>query len=368
MIIFCCSLQAQNTIYFNFNTKKLTSDETGANEVTSLDKSQKYTIVAVNFNPFQYSATTKIAMTDNVKGIFEIFNGLFLKGELPTTPPAAAAVATDRVGFISLRDKYIAEYEKSIRLNNLVFSEDFDCNKIPAAMLSKSNDLLTAYFNFIKQTTTLRDADKLPAEIPSDEATILKMNRFNNKVLYFVNTLKCKVELARFEPKGTSINIEIKFVPREEKSDLDNVDYSNSIPIKSRVKVTFSTGIFASNNLKKEYYIDDSLANNFVLKEEGKGNLLPGVMALAHLNLATLPDFGLNLGAGIDMDKTPHVLLGISYKIGNSNIILNSGLDLAYLEMLTDKYEVNVNYTTKPEVSNKKQFVGGFWMGISYKL
>jgi hypothetical protein len=366
LVISGCPLHAQTTIYFDFNSEKIVSDVGGTTEVKNLDKTKKYILKTINFNPFQYSTTPKITATDNLKGIFDIFSGIILKGEVPSVLPVLGGPIVVPT-FSDIRKKYIADYEKSVRLYNAVFNEEFACVNIQAKLLA-SNDLLNSYFAYIKQPAMLRDGDKLPAEISTDEATILKMNGFNNKVGYFVNKQKCQIELAQFEATGTSINIEIKFIARDETSGLDNVDYSHNFPVKSRIKVTFSAGIFVSNNLKEDYYIDDSVAENFILKNEGKGNFLPGVMALAHLNLTQCPNFGVNLGAGIDIDKTPHILVGLSYKIANSSIFLNSGFDLAYIEKLTDKYKVNENYTTKPEVSYRKEFLGGFWIGISYKL
>ena len=95
---------------------------------------------------------------------------------------------------------------------------------------------------------------------------------------------------------------------------------------------------------------------------------MPGVSVLGHLLYAKNQTLGLVVGAGIDIEATPNVLLGLCYKPTNSNIIISSGIGFSHQEKLSDSLNTTTEYAEAPSIKYKKILQSGFWFGISYSI
>ncbi|MFN8155729.1 MAG: hypothetical protein U0Y08_15650 [Bacteroidia bacterium] len=178
------------------------------------------------------------------------------------------------------------------------------------------------------------------------------------------------------------INFDIKITPRKDLTNVTNLEnrqFSTSVPIKGGVKIDFSTGLFITTGLHDRRYSlnqssTDSLSSTI---SENKNNNVAQISlgALMHISPRTTKYFkpGFTFGFGLNSTdiSNANVFLGISGMFGSQErFIASLGLSLAQVDYLKGEYGLNKEYITTKINSEltEKTTRAGFFISLTYNL
>lgn len=342
------------------NKPKKQSNSSDSNK--ELKNNTEYFIQITNINPFYYKVSFQVKQRDKVKEAFEFLIGA-IAGNTKKEPVDKESLRPD-IGFEKLYDDALL-IEASLKNSFILEKTKNDINGF-----EENNFLLESYLKYNE------DLAKNPSTETKREFTeekVQKLNSLMNEAYNFIVVQESILTLGKFKTDGTDYTFELTFTPPK-----DNINNQSAITdiskftSKSNMKVHFSGGLMMANPLNSEYYVSEKNANDrYTINEENRGDLTLGVMTLAHFMFDTDKrngqyKIGPSVGAGIDLDKQLRFLLGGSFML--NNIFLSIGYNWAYKNVLSDKFQPNVEYLEQPEISHKKVLKGGIWFGISYRI
>lgn len=328
---------------------------------SSVKKGEKISVYIKNFNPFIFSYDVKITTKDNTKKLFDFFSGILSqKYEIKSLTNFGLTGTSTLVAFNTLLNKYIV-------LQNELKNPYFDCIEINKTLAKISGtDIYLEYLN-------LKKADR--DNVVLIENKIIELSELRVSLIYYLNhnindITESTLKVGEYIATGSSNTIKIKLSSNDGNTTFkiaDSIIGMKKILIKNALKVDFSTGLFFTQNNEPQYFkINDN--NNYVIGEEVLNKYQIGLNALAHIYLNKDNNLNLTLGSGVTIDKAIHLLTGISYKLSESNIILNFGADFSNYNELSDAFELGKEYATDIEIKTKKRWNNALWFGISYKL
>lgn len=359
------SVQAQENIYYNYQSKHI--EDAKGNEIEQYSRNTKYKLFVKNYNPALYKAQASVTQKNSfIEGLQAIMNFIG-EGKLPSHEAAAFLGNETTANRNDPKTILITNFKKAKYLSARLQDPDVTCDDLKSLVNNGKDELLNSFFAYTEQDTIYKNNNKLDAELKITIEEVERLNALSNQILKFTQE-DCATELLQFTATKTEVTLTVKLTPVDEKSSLNIVEYSETKSIKGKLYASFSTGVMLTNVVRKGYYTKDVSATEFKIVEEDKAKVLPGVMALIHITTKEDAVLSLNVGVGIDIDKTPHFLLGPSFNLFDSTFIISGGLDLGYLEEITDKYNTNDTYSTKPEIAYKKNLLTGYWVGLTYKL
>lgn len=178
------------------------------------------------------------------------------------------------------------------------------------------------------------------------------------------------------------INYEIKITPRKDianTANLENRQFSTTIPIYGGVKVDFSTGVFISYGLhNRRYSLTQSQTDSLFSKiTENKNNNIAQISlgALMHLSPRSTkyfrPAFTFGLGLNSTEISNANIFIGFSGIFGlQERFITTFGLSVAQVDYLRGEYELNKEYATikiNSELTEKTTRAGLF-ISFTYNL
>ena len=225
-------------------------------------------------------------------------------------------------------------------------------------------------------------------EVESIKSTFDKTNYdeiFQNIYLLFIqlrNENNFFVVSNPVQAEKDVIKFDIKITPRKDitnVANLENRQFSTTVPIKGGVKIDFSTGLFITTGLHdKRYSLNqsptDSLSSTI---SENKNNNVAQISlgALMHISKRTTNCFkpGFTFGFGLNSTDISNasVFLGISGIFGSKErFIASLGLSLSQVDYLKGEYELNKGYLTTKISSEltEKTTRGGLFLSLTYNL
>ncbi len=145
---------------------------------------------------------------------------------------------------------------------------------------------------------------------------------------------------------------------------------------KGSFKFDFSTGFFYNNIREKSYYLEDSGDGRNQILEENGNNFDIAIGALAHFSYQFKAGIrgGLNAGAAVSpLDGITRYLFGAGVLIGREQLIgINVGASLARIDVLSNSVEsengnlyVPAEFTSAPTY---KKSEWGIYFGLTYNL
>lgn len=352
---------SQKSLYYNYQTKQI--EDSIGKEVTQFKKNTKYVLYVKNYNPVLYKAQASVTQKNSFVEGLKFIMSFVSDGKIivPGDKAMGLAFAGDE------KTDLVKSYMKALELSIYLQDPDIDCTVLNTKLLNE-NELYTLFDKYVNHTDDkYKVAHPLPDELKISLESVMKLNILNNKMIKF-QLAGCATELVQFVPKQTEVTLEVQLTPLDDKGDLNTIKYSKTTSVKGALYASFSTGFMVTSVLKKEYYINEVSATEFNISEENKANVLPGIVGLVHISPKEGSSLSLNVGVGLDIDKTPHFLTGLSFNFFQDTFLVNAGYDLGYLDEITDKYNTKDTYAAKPEISYRKNLVDGFWLGLTYKL
>jgi len=145
--------------------------------------------------------------------------------------------------------------------------------------------------------------------------------------------------------------------------------------VKGGCKIDFSTGIFFSNIVDKEFvnkpnYLNDSITG-YNLIQADKNSLGYGIAGYIHAYWRTACNMNLSFTAGVGIDQNTQVkfMPGISLILGrNERLIINGGFAIGKQKVLSNVQDENHLYKEKVDPVYTETFKKGWFLGISYNL
>jgi hypothetical protein len=178
------------------------------------------------------------------------------------------------------------------------------------------------------------------------------------------------------------INFDVKISPRKDLSstaNLENRQFSTTVPITGGVKIDFSTGLFLTTGLHdRRYSISQSSTDTLVstISEYKNNNIAQlSLGALMHISKRTTDYFkpGFTFGLGLNSTDLANasVFIGASGMFGSQErFIASLGLSLAKVDYLKGEYEIDKEYKTvniNTELT-EKTMRAGFFISFTYNL
>lgn len=156
----------------------------------------------------------------------------------------------------------------------------------------------------------------------------------------------------------------------------DNKEIKIEIPfmIKGGVKIDFSTGIFISNIVDKEYvnkpkYENDSIIGYNLI--QSTNTLSYGLAGYMHVYWRVARNINgcLTLGVGIDQNTQVKIMPGIGLLLGRKErFIISGGTIIGKSKDLSPIQDKNILYKEKTEPIYSEPYKIGWYAGISYNL
>lgn len=368
LLLFICLLcciqysNSQDIVYdikagkFTDGIKKLKKDSTG-------DIYLKY------YNPYLYTidiATTTADATKKAPGFITNLLGINFGQNLGKLIPKTVrkALTTDSnlkandsiQSFYKIYEEYLNTY---ISLKNKVL--DVQNINIP------KKSLLEAYFK-LDNKVKIKFSNEQQQQITNLEILIKNLHK------YIKDHPFSKIKIGSYKISGDLTTINIILTPRESAKEfatpLSIIKTKKVIKTDKKTHLWFSSGVMASNILKTDYYINSTSLNEHQIMTEERGKYLPGITTLLHVGFENKLKISFIIGGGVTIEGTPHVLIGSSFPVLESNYLsFNFGYGWAYIDTLSDKFSLSKVYTESPVIKTKKILSEKkFWFGLSYKL
>lgn len=357
-------LYAQDQRDVIFNVKDNSFEKSNPKKV---DKEDKIIVHLKHFNPFAYTRNISIKSEDSSDKVFPFLLGIFGNyfGTVVQNLRFSGVPASDNY------NKFVTAYNDHIELISYVKNHYFDYNEVAKAnaVQIKYLDSISLFQLYAKLSSSERKAHP---EITLTK--VLELQNINKAILdYYEKMVKADglLKVGQYKAKGTKIVIQIELNPRAEALSFgfpkDKIIGKTKIAVNNTFGLTFSSGLFASLHVEPDYFIGPE-SGGFVIRNEDRGNIMPGVNSLAHLSMSNWDSFSIVLGGGVTIDAIPHFLVGGSFQLFDSKVHLNAGYGWAFGKTLSDGLETGTVYTTSPTLKTKKKLLGNVWFGLSYKL
>lgn len=373
----------EKTIRYTIANDQYTLNGKPIDNKTLLQKNTNYKVLIADYNPFYYKINFDTKGKDNLKDFFE-FVVKSTKIDLTTLPSINTSNLTilnnNDSGFKDVVDEFITDYYSAYLISHELKSKLFNYEKLKTLNQSiKNRELLKAYLAIKLTLQSALNSDEdideilkksgLPTQSDVEKLDLLLidvenvLNRYKNNGSSFpVGSFNTNL--------NTSVSTTITLTPLN--TEKEAIKSEKTINVKSGFNVSFSSGIITAWNAEKQYYTNKLSNGNYTIDVESERKIMPAVAALGNITLNSknnLPEIGLCVGASIDIELTPNVLLGLTFAPKNSNILISSGIGLSYQKKISDKYKLNTEYTEEPKLDAKKDiYQRGFWLGISYKI
>lgn len=384
-LILCGTIYSQEKVVYDVDKNVFEINGKSIDESTALAKNREYKIYLKNYNPFVFSCSVEIKAKDDVKDLFQFISKLG-KIDIAELIKIGSTYVDDQqttkffaITLTTVFDAFSDDYNSCYLIGKDLQVSTFDYNDLKSRF--KNDEYTKLLDNYLKVKASVMQLDKssksvdekmksagLPIQGDVEELALLMKEL--NLILKKYKDGNGAFYVGAFNTDSyTKINTKVLLAPKKEYVDsVQSISGTQNFRIKSFININFSSGIYMAWNPKIIYYSEQQSNGKYRINEETERRYLPGVGAFAHLFLNKKPEFGLVVGGGIDIEATPNVLLGISYKPVNSNIIISSGVGFSHQDRLSDSLMMGVDYDSKPEINQKKIMKSGFWIGLSYKL
>ena len=367
----------EKTIQYTIASDQYSLNGKPIDNKTVLQKNTDYKVLITDYNPFYYKINFNAKGKDNLKDFFE-----FIVKSTKIDISGVTYFPTNTVrgnNLTELEAKTIEQFMDNYNLGYLLFEQLktrlFNYQTINSLYTKiEIDNLLEYYLKNIKpilSTKTAEEQAKLGLPSQTDVEKIYLFLIELNDVLDVYKQNNNAFSLGSFNTNlNTSVSTTITLTPLDK--DKEAIKSEKTINVKSSFNVSFSSGIITAWNAEKQYYTNKLANGNYTIDVESERKIMPAVAALGNITLNSknnLPEIGICVGASVDIELTPNVLLGITFVPKNSNILISSGIGLSYQEKISDKYKLNTEYTEEPKLDAKKDiYQSGFWLGISYKI
>lgn len=369
-LFFLVNAFSQEKIVYSIKESQFKIVEKGTTQEKKiiLQKNATYKVGVEDYNPFYYKVKMDVETKDDLKSFFE-FLIKSTKIDASTLPDIIGKLHADDIK--NKIEDFHTNYNKAYVLNQDLKLRTFDYESI----LKKYNEIpkkefLEDYLGIKKGTPPAEMETLIKQGFPTQE----QVENLDLRLKELKEVLDIYQKNDKTFPVGvfdTNLNskliLSLTFTAIDDTKD--TVTINKTFPIKSAINVSFSTGIVTTWNAQKQYYTQQLSNGNYVIATESERKIMPAVAVLGNITLNKLPEFGISVGASLDVELTPNVLFGVTYIPKNSNLVFSSGVGMSYQKKLSDKYKINTEYTDEPDVSKTKDiYQSGFWVGISYKV
>ena len=367
----------EKTIHYTIASDHYTLNGKPIDKNTVLQKNTDYKVLITDYNPFYYKINFNAKGKDNLKDFFE-FIVKSTKIDVSSLPNITINMLEER-NLTKDEEKIIEQFMDNYNLGYLLFEQLktrlFNYQTINSLYTKIEIDNLLEYYlkNIIPILKNKTAEEQAKLGLPS-QTNVEKIYLFLielNDTLDVYKQNNNAFSLGSFNTKlNTSVSTTITLTPLDK--DKEAIKSEKTINVKSAFNVSFSSGIITAWNAEKQYYSTKLTNGSYTIDVESERKIMPAVAALGNITLNSknnLPEIGLCVGASVDIELTPNVLLGITFVPKNSNILISSGIGLSYQKKISDKYKLNTEYTEEPKLDAKKDiYQSGFWLGISYKI
>lgn len=368
---------AQDKIVYDVGSNLFLLNGKQVDKNALLKKNTDYQIALKNFNPFVYTPTIDVKAKDDLKDFFEFLTKLNKVSIKDVTDLIATTIdVTDRS--TAKKKAFLVNYNDAFKINQDLKLNTFNYLDLKSRLKNEQLNLLSDYLllkqelETSKPANTTIDSYMTSLGIPSQTdvmALDLQMKDLNS----FLNKHDATDQTFPISSFSsglfTKITINVKLTPKTEfAARYSETSKTHIFNVKSAIIVNFSSGIYITSNPERKYYSIKGTNGKYTIGEESERNFLPGVAVLGHILYANEPNIGIVVGAGVDIETTANVLLGICYKPKNSNILLSTGVGFSYQKKLSDALNTHDEYNDNPTLSYKDIMELGYWFGISYKI
>ncbi|MGD0591851.1 MAG: hypothetical protein ABSA44_13800 [Bacteroidota bacterium] len=385
---------------FDFYNKKLIGDTSG------VLRNDNFTFTLKNFNSFKYTVVVDNKPINNNLDMPDLFK-TYLQKTAPKngsdTTRGMPNLTEELKTFENLYDSYVKLKTAEQFYYALVALVGSDLS--PEEIINYKKEY---YKQFMKNDTS---DDK------SDVARII--NYYSDKIInisFYAPIYKTtqkerkeaidsilkdtkEIESSKIPQKLASLYCEINdqaftvhsFIPKPNADDLTitvtakpNSAYNKSsdeikidIPflVNGGWKIDFSTGIFLSNIVDKEYvnkpnYVNDSVVG-YNLIQADNNSISYGIAGYMHAYWRTACNFngGIVLGLGVDQNTQVKIMPGVSLMLGRKErFIINGGMVIGKSKELSNIQDENHLYKVKTDPLYSEPYKIGWFVGISYNL
>jgi predicted nucleic acid-binding Zn-ribbon protein len=175
------------------------------------------------------------------------------------------------------------------------------------------------------------------------------------------------------------VNFKINITPRSDasvSSNLDNRNFTASVPVVGGFKFDFSTGLFLTSGLYDRQYSTTAFSDSSIIAKNKNHNIANiSLGALLHISQRSKCDYKLggSIGVGLssnDLSKL-NVFIGPCCIIGKQEqLIVSLGVAFAQVDYLKGKYSLDTKYKTSEldqTLTEKVTRIGGF-ISITYNF
>lgn len=383
---------------FDFHNRKLESKH-------GILKNQNFTFVIKNINTFKYKILINNETTSN-----NVETPNFIKTSIFNNPAVSEEKETLTKNFDFLEDKDKAPktgQELYILFSKLQLVEKFYASleqlvksDLPPQSIIRykkihyyefmgaypSNDTMapTRIINFYN--TQMNNVSKYALEISNSGTVDSILTKIKNietsKIIYrlaaLYNTINDETfTIRRFIAKPDADELKISIVAKNKDENKKEDDIKIEIPfwIQGGIKIDFSTGIFFSSLVNREYinqpnYIQDSLVGYYLIPSD-KHPLAYGLSAYIHTYIRSgrSVNMSLSLGLGIDQNTQFKVMPGLSLILGKKErFIISGGASIGKIKDIAFSTSSNQLFRQKIEPIYTESYKMGWYLGISYNL
>jgi hypothetical protein len=374
------NLIAQNSIIFDVNNSSFELHNGVEKNNKMLIKNTDYQIALKNYNPFYYENKVTITSKDDLKDFFQFLTklGNVTVDDITTITQDQITIRSISKSDLKTIELYLERYNEAYLINQDLEQSSFDYKDLSLRLCAVDHkkllkDYMAIKNKLIENLKPNEEIEKvlkllgLPTQIDVEKIYKQMMQLDKVLVIYIANDGLYPIDNFSTD-LFSKITIEIQLTPKSEIEKDRIIKKSKAFNVKSNIVVNFSSGIYMAWNSQNEYYTKQNENGMYSIGVESERKFFPGVSVLGHLLYAYNPNIGVVVGAGIDIEATPNILLGMSYKPKNSNILISAGVGYSYQEKLSDQFKTNFEYVDNPTLSYKKVMESGYWFGISYKI
>ncbi|MBL7129065.1 MAG: hypothetical protein ISS16_08785 [Ignavibacteria bacterium] len=399
LLIFCCfTVQAQQTIEYDFLNNKLVNKDLNA------ENGELVVFKVIDVNPFLYEVSIKQEGYDYNTTVPVLFKTYFnitedeksvlrsvledVKGE---TGKKESGAYTSFMKSVNVYENYVSAYEELLALvhidglsiKEIVESKEEITGKEDAGFLKDIKNNIEV-IDSIHRNYSDEDIDYIYETLEAAGFKNLPLDM--KKLLTKINPGSFSFSASPVTAEKDVIIYEITITPIEnedvEKYGSGSKEVSFKVPVEvlGGFKIDFSTGLFVSNLIDHKYAItgdsifsaNDTLRGYRILRNE-EGKIKIGLSAMMHLyyRFSSIINVGLNIGVGIIPDQSVSYLGGGSLIFGNKNrFIISGGVMLGSVERLSSLIKEKNLYPDIPLQNNLtvKELDLGWYLGISYNL